>query len=85
MYRTLRELDRKVHANFYPQLFFPEIYLLEGGYKEFYLEYPTFCQGKYRAMVEKEFKEDCKDKYSKTKRLFKQYSTKEACSRLLSD
>lgn len=41
------------------------------------------CSGSYTPMAGGEFKEECKDKYSKTKRLFKQYSSKEACSRLL--
>lgn len=36
MYRALRDIDRRLHIDFYPQLFYNEIYLLEGGYKEFY-------------------------------------------------
>ena len=36
MLKQLRELDRKHNANEYPRLFYPEAYLLEGGYKEFY-------------------------------------------------
>ncbi|KAH3854966.1 hypothetical protein DPMN_097525 [Dreissena polymorpha] len=36
MYRHLRSLDREVNADSYPKLNFPEMYLLEGGYKEFF-------------------------------------------------
>jgi rhodanese-related sulfurtransferase len=36
MYRYLRELDRKVHEDTYPQLYYPNIYVLEGGYRGFY-------------------------------------------------
>ena len=83
MYRTLREIDRNLHMHFYPQLFYTEIYLLEGGYKEFQAYHPSLCNGSYTPMADKEFKEDCKVKFNKTKRLFKQYSAKEASQRLL--
>jgi hypothetical protein len=43
MYSTLREIDRRLHMSFYPQLFFSEIYILEGGYKEFYANHPELC------------------------------------------
>ncbi len=36
MYRFVRELDRKQHEQYYPKLSYPNIYLLEGGYKAFY-------------------------------------------------
>lgn len=34
--RFLREKDREANKECYPQLHYPEIYLLEGGYKAFY-------------------------------------------------
>ena len=34
--RYLRSEDRSIHEHAYPQLYYPEIYLLEGGYKAFY-------------------------------------------------
>ena len=43
MYQALRELDRRLHADLYPLLFFTEIYVLEGGYKLFYETYPNLC------------------------------------------
>ena len=35
-YRFLRSLDRDLNKDNYPRLNFPEIYLLEGGYKAFF-------------------------------------------------
>ncbi|CAF4443652.1 unnamed protein product, partial [Rotaria socialis] len=34
--RFFRSEDRNIHEQSYPQLHYPEIYLLEGGYKAFY-------------------------------------------------
>jgi len=68
---------------FYPQLFYPEIYLLENGYKEFFQEHPDLCEGTYIQMEHKEYKEHCKSKYTRTKQLFKQYSSKDARNRIL--
>ena len=36
MYRFLREIDRKIHVHSYPKLFYPNLYILEGGYREFF-------------------------------------------------
>ncbi|GLE06774.1 hypothetical protein PINS_up016320 [Pythium insidiosum] len=33
MLRHLRNLDRWIHAERYPELFYPELYLIDGGYK----------------------------------------------------
>lgn len=39
--RLLREKDRQI--NKYPQLIHPEIYLLQGGYKDFFKRYKEYC------------------------------------------
>jgi len=36
----MRSEDRNIHANNYPALHYPELYLLEGGYKALF-EYST--------------------------------------------
>ncbi|PFX15298.1 Arylsulfatase J [Stylophora pistillata] len=36
MSRFLRNRDRDVHYQVYPKLFYPELYLIEGGYKAFF-------------------------------------------------
>jgi rhodanese-related sulfurtransferase len=71
MYRTLREIDRTLHMHHYPQIFYPEVYLLEGGFKEFHTNHPELCDGAYLPMADKEFKQDCKIKFSKTRQLFR--------------
>lgn len=35
--RHLRTLDRQIHEATYPQLYYPYVYLLDGGYKNFYI------------------------------------------------
>jgi len=36
-------LDRKHNEQSYPNLFYPEMYLLEGGYKQFWKDHPELC------------------------------------------
>jgi len=40
----LRNRDRETHVDDYPSLTFPELYLLEGGYKAFFDAHPFLCQ-----------------------------------------
>lgn len=42
MCRCLREQDRAL--NQYPALFYPELYILKGGYQDFFLEYTELCE-----------------------------------------
>ena len=66
MLTKLRELDRKYNANEYPRLFFPELYLLEGGYKEFYTKFPQACDPiDYVPMEHPDFKLECEAARSK--------------------
>ena len=37
----LRQLDRKRNMKEYPKLTYPEIYLIDGGYREVYTIYPV--------------------------------------------
>ncbi|XP_045546795.1 M-phase inducer phosphatase isoform X3 [Salmo salar] len=54
----LRELDRVLHASLYPLLFYPELYLLEGGYRHFYSCYPELCEPRgYVPMLHGEYRE----------------------------
>lgn len=59
--RYMRSEDRNIHAANYPALHYPEIYLLEGGYKAFF-EYSTeFCQPNfYRTMLDEQFQDQCR-------------------------
>ena len=59
MARFLRSQDRILNAEKYPLLSFPEIYIAEGGYKDFYHQFPTCCtpQG-YTPMLHENHTED---------------------------
>ncbi|XP_060604499.1 M-phase inducer phosphatase 1-like [Ruditapes philippinarum] len=59
MYRHLRSLDRDLNKDNYPRLDFPEIYLLEGGYKAFFNAHKEQCFPQtYKPMMHKEHRED---------------------------
>jgi len=43
--KHLRERDRQIHGlKFFPKLFYPELYVMAGGYKEFFSKYPELCE-----------------------------------------
>jgi rhodanese-related sulfurtransferase len=43
-YKRVRANDRKLNEPSYPDLFYPEMYLLEGGYKQFFKDFPELCE-----------------------------------------
>jgi M-phase inducer tyrosine phosphatase len=53
--RHFREHDRQVNLEHYPTLTYPTIYLLEGGYSQFYRECPDLCTGGYVTMRDPTF------------------------------
>ena len=57
MYSVLRGLDRQLNTEVYPKLFYPEIYILEGGYSKFTKLYPEHCVGGY---IQQDFERDQK-------------------------
>ncbi|XP_062462311.1 M-phase inducer phosphatase 2 [Pezoporus occidentalis] len=57
MCRFVREQDRA--RNEYPALHYPELYVLKGGYREFFPQYQSHCEPQdYRPMHHEDFKED---------------------------
>ncbi|NXR66850.1 MPIP2 phosphatase, partial [Rhadina sibilatrix] len=57
MCKFLRERDRSCHE--YPQLHYPELYVLKGGYREFFFQFPNHCEPRdYRPMEHPAFKEE---------------------------
>ncbi|NWX94764.1 MPIP1 phosphatase, partial [Nothoprocta pentlandii] len=57
MCRFVREKDRA--CNEYPRLHYPELYVLKGGYREFFPQYQAHCEPQdYRPMHHADFKED---------------------------
>ncbi|XP_041368532.1 M-phase inducer phosphatase-like [Gigantopelta aegis] len=66
--RHLRSLDRARNSDRYPQLFFPEIYLLEGGYNVFYEEAEELCEPRmYTPMLHKDHSSDLRHFRQKAK------------------
>ena len=57
--REIRERDRMLNP--YPSLFYPEMYLLEGGYKQFYEKFANYCSPEgYVSMYHDNHKEQMK-------------------------
>ena len=50
LYSYLRGVDRDFNTEVYPKLFYPEIYLLEGGFSKFVSDFPKLCNGSYVKM-----------------------------------
>jgi M-phase inducer tyrosine phosphatase len=71
MYAALREIDRRLNMQWYPQIFYSEIYILEGGYSQFHCLYPQLCNGGYVRMDDK--KEEGHQKFGKHKRDYKEF------------
>ncbi|XP_053146457.1 M-phase inducer phosphatase 3 isoform X3 [Hemicordylus capensis] len=66
MCRYLREEDRTM--NEYPALHYPELYVLQGGYKDFFLEYKELCEPQsYCPMRHQDFKAEMLKFRSKSK------------------
>lgn len=62
----LRNLDRQ--TSLYPTLKCPEIYILEGGYSNFYKQYPGCCDPvSYIRMHDTKFAFECSNEYKKKK------------------
>lgn len=53
MAKFVRQWDRDVNHENYPRLTYPEMYILEGGYCEFYKEHSARCLGTYVSMEDK--------------------------------
>ncbi|XP_070296458.1 LOW QUALITY PROTEIN: M-phase inducer phosphatase 2 [Salvelinus sp. IW2-2015] len=69
MCRFVRERDRTM--NEYPNLHYPEIYILKGGYKEFFPHFRMQCEPQgYRPMHHQDFKEDLRKFRLKSRSLF---------------
>jgi len=42
-FRAFRDLDREMDTNILPSPYYPFVYVLKGGYKEFHSQYPELC------------------------------------------
>ncbi|EAY22047.1 Rhodanese-like domain containing protein [Trichomonas vaginalis G3] len=50
----LRNTDRQLNLNKYPFIYYPHVYILDGGYSNFYKMYPEDCDGGYTPMLDSE-------------------------------
>ncbi|XP_063192911.1 M-phase inducer phosphatase 2 isoform X2 [Chroicocephalus ridibundus] len=81
MCRFVREKDRA--CNEYPHLHYPELYVLKGGYREFFPQYQTHCEPQdYRPMHHEDFKEDLRKFRLKSRTWAGERSKQELYSRL---
>ncbi|NWX25391.1 MPIP1 phosphatase, partial [Notiomystis cincta] len=81
MCRFVREQDRL--SNEYPNLHYPELYVLKGGYKDFFARCQSFCEPQsYRPMHHQDFKEDLKRFRTKSRTWAGEKSKREMYSRL---
>ncbi|KAM9324257.1 LOW QUALITY PROTEIN: M-phase inducer phosphatase 1-like [Gastrophryne carolinensis] len=81
MCKFLREKDRDLHE--YPSLYYPELYVLAGGYKDFFQRCPSFCEPEnYRLMLQEDFKEDLRLFHLKSHTWAGERSKRELYSRL---
>lgn len=48
--RFLRDLDRKVNIAEYPKLTYPDVYVIDGGFKNFFESFDNYCNGTYVEM-----------------------------------
>ena len=56
--RAFRNFDRKINIVDYPSLRFPQMYILEGGYKIFYSNFPELCVNGFIPMRDQQFREN---------------------------
>ncbi|XP_077334242.1 M-phase inducer phosphatase 2 [Lithobates pipiens] len=81
MCRYVRKQDR--NGNDYPKLHYPELYILKGGYKDFFPSYQTQCEPQaYRPMDHKDFREHLKLFRSKSRTWAGDKSKREMYNRL---
>uniref|UniRef100_A0A3B4BAZ9 M-phase inducer phosphatase n=1 Tax=Periophthalmus magnuspinnatus TaxID=409849 RepID=A0A3B4BAZ9_9GOBI len=81
MCRFVRERDRAM--NEYPNLHYPELYILKGGYKDFFPIFQTQCEPQsYRPMHHEDFKEDLRKFRMKSRTWAGERSKRDMYSRL---
>ena len=66
--KFIRHRDRAVNADSYPNLTYPELYILDGGYSSFFAEYRSRCfPQNYVEMAAKEHARACERGLGKVK------------------
>ncbi|KAJ8317073.1 hypothetical protein KUTeg_004977 [Tegillarca granosa] len=66
--RFLRKKDRDTNKECYPALHYPEVYLLHGGYKDFFSAALEYCEPQsYKPMLHKDHSQDLRHFRTKSK------------------
>jgi len=72
LYRYLRGVDRNMHQHCYPELYYTDLYVLEGGYKKFYEQHVEYCfPAAYVEMLDKNHATECKQEVADMRRSWK--------------
>ncbi|XP_028968971.1 cdc25-like protein phosphatase twine [Galendromus occidentalis] len=80
MSQYLREKDRE--TNVYPKLHYPEVYILKGGYKEFFDSFRELCvPQEYMKMVDERHTDECRLYRSQSKSFEKKSFSRNQSSR----
>ncbi|XP_007896237.1 M-phase inducer phosphatase 2 [Callorhinchus milii] len=83
MCRFLREKDRDLNGTNYPKLHYPELYILKGGYREFFPNFKIHCEPQsYRPMHHEDFKDDLRQFRVKSRTWAGERSKRDMYSRL---
>lgn len=70
MYGHIRNLDRKMNLKNYPKLDFPHMYIMDGGYKDFFSKFEDLCEGGYTMMCDPDHGEELKACHTRYKSLW---------------
>lgn len=83
MCRYVRKRDRDLNEKEYPNLHYPELYILKGGYKDFFPLHTSVCEPQaYRPMHHEDYKEDLKKFRLKSRTWAGERSKRDMYSRL---
>jgi rhodanese-related sulfurtransferase len=52
MANQFRDYDRELHKGSYPNLFYSQVFILDGGYSAFAQKFPDLCSGGYVTMMD---------------------------------
>ncbi|KAG3014547.1 hypothetical protein JG687_00013406 [Phytophthora cactorum] len=83
MLRHVRNVDRRLHADSYPELYYPELYLIDGGYKNCFdtLQHEICAPSAvYVTMEDERFVEECRREFATWRRRWKPHKTIANCT-----
>ncbi|KAG9412359.1 cell division cycle- protein [Aphanomyces cochlioides] len=76
MARHVRNLDRRLHAEVYPKLHYPELYVIDGGYKHCFESIQDLCEPcAYVPMTHKDHADACKKELSALRASWKRHQS----------